>query len=52
MDRFVLSFVDFSLHEAEIHGLFDDLGIVEEPEFLPIDWLSEWLCGFLLAREK
>jgi len=41
---FVFVLVEFLFDEAEVHGFFDDLGVVEEAEGFPVYWLSEWFC--------
>lgn len=49
MYGFVFVFVDFLFDEAEVHGFFDDLGVVEEAEGFPVDWLPEWFgIGFCI----
>lgn len=44
MYGFVFVFVEFLFDEAEVHGFFDDLGVVEEAEGFPVHWLPEWFC--------
>ena len=44
MYGFVFVLVEFLFDEAEVHGFFDDLGVVEETEGFPVYWLSEWFC--------
>ena len=46
MDGFVFAFVEVFLDEAEVHRLFDDLGVVEEAEGFPVDGFSE---GFFVG---
>jgi hypothetical protein len=40
---FILPLVELLLDKAEIHGLFDHLGIVEKAQGLPVDWLPKRL---------
>ena len=50
MYGFVLPLIDLLFDEAEVHGFFYDLGIVEEAEGLPVDGLSEWFCEVMTNK--
>ena len=43
--------LNFLFNSAQIHGVFDNYRVVQQPELLPVDWLSKW-CGIKSAVQR